>query len=74
MQLTEPFTDYENVLFSGVAFTQQGKATEEDVAEGEDVKVEDEGAETPKKDAVAGTEKVMFAFLVFWGALGFRGP
>jgi len=44
-------------LLASVAFTQQGKATEEDVAEGEDVKVEDEGAETPKKDAVAGTEK-----------------
>jgi len=48
-------------LFATVAFGQAGRATEEDIVEGEEIgdgKVEDDGAaETPKKDAVAGDGK-----------------
>jgi len=44
-------------LLATTTFAQKGKATEEDIVDGEeaaDVKVEDEGGDLPKKDAMPG--------------------
>jgi hypothetical protein len=59
----------ENTIFVilATAIAQKGKATEEDVVEGEEaeVKVEDEGAagDLPKKDAMAADKVRKFCFL-----------